>query len=91
MLRLDMDKVRKRARSKGAESIPDIAEKSGVDKATLYRLASRDMEPSLTTAWRLAAFLGARIESIVHEDPQATRRPSVPRQRKAPARRRRAT
>jgi transcriptional regulator with XRE-family HTH domain len=95
MLCIDMAKVLKKARSKGAEDIPEIAVKIGISEVTLYRLAGRNVEPSLSTVWRLAAFLGVPIESFVSDDPKATRRPSIPRQRKADAakvgRRRRAT
>jgi predicted transcriptional regulator len=85
MLRLNMTKVLQKARSKDATSVADIAEQTGISKATLHRLANGDKEPSLTTVWKLRSVYGGRIETYVYEDPHATRPARLPRPRKAPA------
>ncbi|MFC8676767.1 helix-turn-helix transcriptional regulator [Streptomyces griseorubiginosus] len=93
MLCLDMTKVLEKARSKGVDDIPALAAIIGINEVTLYRLNGRYMEPSLITVWKLAKYLGQPIEWFVYDDPKATRRASVPRQRKATSasRRRRAS
>ncbi|MCI3277559.1 helix-turn-helix domain-containing protein [Streptomyces cylindrosporus] len=85
MLRLNMTKVLKKARSQGAKSVADVARQTGITHATLSRLAAGHKEPSLGTVWRIRAVYGGHVETYVYEDPQATRGSSVPRQRKAPA------
>lgn len=92
MLCVDMDKVLKRARSKGIETIPDLAVQAGLSEPTLYRLANGN-EPSLPTVWRIARLLGARIESILLEVPTApgAEADGAPHQRKRPAARRQRT
>lgn len=91
MLRLNMAKVLKKARSKGASTVADVAQQTGISKSTLHRLAAGAIQPSLATVWMLKTVYGGRVETYVYEDPQATRGASVPRQRQASAKEPHAT
>ncbi|MEU6513705.1 helix-turn-helix transcriptional regulator [Streptomyces sp. NPDC046978] len=89
MLRLYMDGLWKKARPHGDTSVAAVAERAGINKSTLHRLAAGSMEPSLNTLWALRQAYGGRLDTFVYDDPHAKRRPAVPCPPHAPGRSRR--
>ncbi|MFJ6085079.1 helix-turn-helix domain-containing protein [Streptomyces sp. NPDC092369] len=89
MIRLNMTALMKKARSMGDESVEDIASRTGIGRATLYRLANGG-EPSLPTLCKFRAVYGGRVDSLITEDP-TTPGVAVPKQRTPRSRSRRAT
>ncbi|MFF4976519.1 helix-turn-helix domain-containing protein [Streptomyces sp. NPDC001083] len=73
MLRLHMAKLLVKAREFGDESVTDVAQRTGISRSTLHRLAAGTKQPSLATLWTLRGAYGVRLDTLVYDDPRALR------------------
>ncbi|MEU1710270.1 helix-turn-helix transcriptional regulator [Streptomyces sp. NPDC005706] len=87
MLRLHMATLLLKARELGDESVADMAQRTGISRSTLHRLASGTKQPSLDTLWTLRDAYRVRLDALVYDDPQTLQR-SLPQRRRVPARER---
>ena len=85
MLRLHMATLLVKAKELGDESVADMAQRTGISRSTLHRLAAGTKQPSLATLWTLRDAYGVRLDTLVYDDPQAMQRTAVPRRRQTPA------
>lgn len=61
-----------RERRAGAKlSLSQLAERSGVSKATISKVERRDIQPSLDIAAKLAEAFGATLSEMLHQTPRA--------------------
>jgi len=86
MLRLHMAKLLVKAKELGDQSVADVAQRTGISRSTLHRLAAGTKQPSLATLWALRDAYGVRLDTLVYDDPQTTRHTAVPHRPQAPAR-----
>ncbi|MFD8425235.1 helix-turn-helix domain-containing protein [Streptomyces sp. NPDC059466] len=73
MLRLHMAKLLVKARELGDESVTDVAQRTGISRSTLHRLAAGTKQPSLATLWTLRGAYGVRLDTLVYDDPRVMR------------------
>ncbi|QFZ72887.1 helix-turn-helix domain-containing protein [Streptomyces fagopyri] len=73
MLRLHMAKLLVKAREFGDESVIDVAQRTGISRSTLHRLAAGTKQPSLATLWTLRDAYGVRLDTLVYDDPRTMR------------------
>ncbi|GED84429.1 hypothetical protein TNCT6_15140 [Streptomyces sp. 6-11-2] len=85
MLRLHMAKLLVKAKELGDESVADVAQRTGISRSTLHRLAAGTKEPSLATLWTLRDAYGVGLDTLVYDDPLTTRRTAASRRWPAPA------
>lgn len=74
MLRLHMATLLVRAREFGDESVADMAQRTGISRSTLHRLAAGTKQPSLATLWTLRDAYRVRLDALVYDDPQTMQR-----------------
>ncbi|MER6128279.1 helix-turn-helix transcriptional regulator [Streptomyces sp. NPDC001795] len=89
MLRLHMATLLVKAQELGDQSVADVAQRTGISRSTLHRLAAGTKQPSLDTLWALRDAYGVRLDTLVYDDPQATRHTAASLRPQAPARIRR--
>ncbi|QEV37732.1 XRE family transcriptional regulator [Streptomyces nodosus] len=85
MLRLHMAKLLVKAREFGDESVADVAQRTGISRSTLHRLAAGTKQPSLATLWTLRDAYQLQLDMLVYDDPLTVRPTVVPRPRPAAA------
>lgn len=73
MLRLHMATLLLKARELGDESVADMAQRTGISRSTLHRLATGTKQPSLATLWTLRDAYSVRLDALVYDDPQTMR------------------
>jgi transcriptional regulator with XRE-family HTH domain len=77
-VRLAMTQMRELREAAGL-SLADVADRSGIDKATLSRLENgRQLNPTVDTLWRYARAIGKEITVVVCEEeprPSSGKRP----------------
>lgn len=73
MLRLHMATLLVKAREFGDESVADMAQRTGISRSTLHRLATGTKQPSLATLWTLRDAYSVRLDALVYDDPQTMR------------------
>lgn len=81
MLRLQMAELLMKAKELGDESVADVAQRTGISRSTLHRLAAGSKEPSLATLWTLRDAYGVGLDTLVYDDPLTTRSAAVSRRR----------
>jgi transcriptional regulator with XRE-family HTH domain len=74
-----------KARELGDESVADMAQRTGISRSTLHRLATGTKQPSLATLWTLRDAYRVRLDALVYDDPQTMRRGSLAQRRRVPA------
>ncbi|WP_250405276.1 helix-turn-helix domain-containing protein [Streptomyces cellostaticus] len=84
MLRLHMATLLLKARELGDESVADMAQRTGISRSTLHRLATGTKQPSLATLWTLRDAYSVRLDALVYDDPQTMQR-GLPQRRRVPA------
>ncbi|MGW4787876.1 helix-turn-helix domain-containing protein [Streptomyces sp. NPDC004230] len=70
------------AKEHGDETVADMAERTGISRSTLHRLAAGTKQPSLTTLWTLHHAYNIQLDTLVYNDPHtasATPRPPAPK------------
>ncbi|MFG2478823.1 helix-turn-helix domain-containing protein [Streptomyces fagopyri] len=65
-----MAKLLVKAREFGDESVTDVAQRTGISRSTLHRLAAGTKQPSLATLWTLRDAYGVRLDTLVYDDPR---------------------
>ncbi|MFE3638270.1 helix-turn-helix domain-containing protein [Streptomyces sp. NPDC059168] len=73
-----------KARELGDESVADMAQRTGISRSTLHRLATGTKQPSLATLWTLRDAYSVRLDALVYDDPQTMQR-GLPQRRRVPA------
>ncbi|MFK4149674.1 helix-turn-helix domain-containing protein [Streptomyces sp. NPDC004065] len=58
-----------KARELGDVSVADMAQRTGISKSTLHRLAAGTKQPSLSTLWTLRDAYRIRLDALVYDDP----------------------
>lgn len=84
MLRLHMDTLLAKAGELGDQSVADMAQRTGISRSTLHRLAAGTKQPSLATLWTLRDAYRVRLDALVYDDIQTLRRSSLSQQHHAP-------
>lgn len=84
MLRLHMAQLLVKASKLGDESVADVAQRTGISRSTLHRLAAGTKEPSLATLWTLHDTYGVGLDTLVYDDPE-TARPTAESRRWPPS------
>ncbi|MGQ5656120.1 helix-turn-helix domain-containing protein, partial [Streptomyces sp. EKR5.2] len=72
MLRLHMTTLLVKAREHGDDTVAAVAERTGISKSTLHRLAAGTKQPSLTTLWTLHHAYDIQLDTLVYNDPHTT-------------------
>ncbi|MFE1853145.1 helix-turn-helix domain-containing protein [Streptomyces sp. NPDC059489] len=70
-----------KAREHGDDTVAAVAERTGISKSTLHRLAAGTKQPSLTTLWTLHHAYDIRLDTLIYNDPHttsSTHRPATP-------------
>ncbi|MBB4790011.1 helix-turn-helix domain-containing protein [Streptomyces nodosus] len=80
-----MAKLLVKAREFGDESVADVAQRTGISRSTLHRLAAGTKQPSLATLWTLRDAYQLQLDMLVYDDPLTVRPTVVPRPRPAAA------
>ncbi|MCC5476477.1 MULTISPECIES: helix-turn-helix transcriptional regulator [Streptomyces] len=78
-----------KARELGDESVADMAQRTGISRSTLHRLATGTKQPSLATLWTLRDAYSVRLDALVYDDPQTMQRSSLPQRQRVLAQDRR--
>ncbi|MEU0598030.1 helix-turn-helix transcriptional regulator [Streptomyces sp. NPDC006393] len=68
----------------GDQSVADMAQRTGISRSTLHRLAAGTKQPSLTTLWTLRDAYRVRLDALVYDDIKTLRRSSLSQQHHAP-------
>ncbi|WP_189707768.1 helix-turn-helix domain-containing protein [Streptomyces anandii] len=74
-----------KAREFGDESVADMAQRTGISKSTLHRLAAGTKQPSLATLWTLRDAYRIRLDALVYDDPHTLQATTPARRRRIPA------
>ncbi|MER6978049.1 helix-turn-helix domain-containing protein [Streptomyces carpinensis] len=74
-----------KARELGDESVADMAQRTGISRSTLHRLAAGTKQPSLATLWTLRDAYRVRLDALVYDDPQTEQRGGLPQRQRVPA------
>ncbi|MED7827121.1 helix-turn-helix domain-containing protein [Streptomyces chiangmaiensis] len=61
-----------KAKELGDETVADMAERTGISRSTLHRLAAGTKQPSLTTLWTLHGTYNIQLDTLVYDDPHTT-------------------
>ncbi|MEU8589286.1 helix-turn-helix transcriptional regulator [Streptomyces sp. NPDC048664] len=61
----------------GDRTVADMAQRTGISRSTLHRLAAGTKQPSLTTLWTLRDTYHVGLDTLVYRDPTPPP-PSVP-------------
>lgn len=84
MLRLHMATLLAKAGELGDQSVADMAQRTGISRSTLHRLAAGTKQPSLATLWTLRDAYRVRLDALVYDDIQTLQHSSLPPQHHAP-------
>lgn len=84
MLRLHMATLLAKAGELGDQSVADMAQRTGISRSTLHRLAAGTKQPSLATLWTLRDAYRVRLDALVYDDIQTLQRSSLTQQHHAP-------
>src|SRR5689334_4588959 len=84
MLRLHMATLLAKAGELGDQSVADMAQRTGISRSTLHRLAAGTKQPSLATLWTLRDAYRVRLDALVYDDPQTIRRSPLVEPRRVP-------
>ncbi|MGW0082821.1 helix-turn-helix domain-containing protein [Streptomyces sp. NPDC003393] len=84
MLRLHMATLLAKAGELGDRSVADMAQRTGISRSTLHRLAAGTKQPSLATLWTLRDAYRVRLDALVYDDIKTLRRSGLPQQHHAP-------
>ncbi|GHE85627.1 hypothetical protein GCM10014715_47360 [Streptomyces spiralis] len=84
MLRLHMATLLAKAGELGDQSVADMAQRTGISRSTLHRLAAGTKQPSLATLWTLRDAYRVRLDALVYDDIQTLQRSSLSQQHHAP-------
>ncbi|MGV9347564.1 helix-turn-helix domain-containing protein [Streptomyces spiralis] len=68
----------------GDQSVADMAQRTGISRSTLHRLAAGTKQPSLATLWTLRDAYRVRLDALVYDDIQTLQRSSLTQQHHAP-------
>ncbi|MER6919221.1 MULTISPECIES: helix-turn-helix domain-containing protein [Streptomyces] len=68
----------------GDQSVADMAQRTGISRSTLHRLAAGTKQPSLATLWTLRDAYRVRLDALVYDDIQTLQRSSLSQQHHAP-------
>ncbi|MFF0791658.1 helix-turn-helix domain-containing protein [Streptomyces spiralis] len=79
-----MDTLLAKAGELGDQSVADMAQRTGISRSTLHRLAAGTKQPSLATLWTLRDAYRVRLDALVYDDIQTLRRSSLSQQHHAP-------
>jgi transcriptional regulator with XRE-family HTH domain len=71
-----------KARELGDESVADMAQRTGISRSTLHRLATGTKQPSLATLWTLRDAYSVRLDALVYDDPQTIKRSALAQRRR---------
>lgn len=78
MLRLHMTTLLARASELGDQTVADVAQRTGISRSTLHRLAAGTKQPSLATLWTLHDTYDVRLDTLVYSDPAPRPSPEPP-------------
>jgi transcriptional regulator with XRE-family HTH domain len=70
-----------KARELGDESVADMAQRTGISRSTLHRLATGTKQPSLATLWTLRDAYSVRLDALVYDDPQTIKHSALAQSR----------
>jgi transcriptional regulator with XRE-family HTH domain len=62
-----------------------MAQRTGISRSTLHRLATGTKQPSLGTLWTLRDAYSVRLDALVYDDPQTLGRSRLAGPRRVPA------